>query len=73
MMIGTLATMVIVARIEVGVTVALLPCAFAKASAAEELDIAVLDVDSIFISSYCSVLRLGVEELYRKTSNQEFH
>src|SRR5690606_35586556 len=71
MMIGTDATIVIVARIDIGVTEdAPRFCELAKADAAV---IAACEFCKIFCSSYCSVLSLMFDELYSMTSNHEFH
>ncbi|MNN75836.1 hypothetical protein D3C81_1921640 [compost metagenome] len=73
-MMGTEATIVMVARTDSGVI------RFCWAPLAPEIIPSMLDCPEvvlefcrIFCSSYCSVLNLMWEELYRNTSNQEFH
>ena len=67
-MIGTDATIVIVARIEKGVTM-LEPWFAALANAVDADLVAALEFCKIFCNSYCNVLSFGYEELYRNTSN----
>src|SRR5690554_564687 len=62
---------VIVARIALGVTVLVEPAA-ARERACKSEPVIVFAVCSTFISSYCSVLRFALAELYRKVSNHEF-
>ncbi|MNY66773.1 hypothetical protein D3C86_2042520 [compost metagenome] len=73
MMMGRLTTMVIVERMDVGVTVFAPALALLANTSATVCDVCVFVFCKIFINSYCSVLRFSFDELYKKTSNQEFH
>lgn len=71
---GTEATIVIVARTDNGVTVfCCAPLAPWIIPSRLEVPEVVLEFCKIFCSSYCSVLNSMCEELYKNTSNQEFH
>src|SRR5690554_4207424 len=68
---GTVTITVMVARIARGVIVLVVPVA-AWARACSKEPVIVLALCKTFINSHWRVLNFGLEELYKKVSNQEF-